>query len=114
MTLGVLWEFFEFGYDMIFHTDMQKDMVITAIYSTRLDPTKTNTLMAITGIRDTLVNGQRLDIDGYLDIGLIDTMKDLFVNMVGTIIFSISGYFYAKSEGKKQSGIEKLMMRPKQ
>lgn len=114
MTLGVLWEFFEFAFDMIFHTDMQKDMIITSIYSTRLDPTKTNTVIAITGIRDTLVNGQRLDIDGYLDIGLIDTMKDLFVNMVGAIIFSISGYFYAKSEGKKQSGIEKLMLRPKQ
>ncbi len=114
MTLGVLWEFFEFGFDMIFHTDMQKDTIINAIYSTKLDPTKTNTVIAITAIRDTLVNGQRLNIDGYLDIGLIDTMKDLFVNMVGAIIFSISGYFYAKSQGKKQSGIEKLMLRPKE
>ncbi len=28
MTIGVLWEFFEFAMDCFFHTDMQKDTVI--------------------------------------------------------------------------------------
>ncbi len=110
MTISVLWEFYEYAFDMIFHTDMQKDTVIQAIYSTRLDPTMTNTVISISDIRETVVNGQRLNIEGYLDIGLIDTMMDLFVNMVGAIVFSIMGFFYAKSEGKEQRSIEKLML----
>lgn len=113
MTISVLWEFYEHAFDLIFYTDMQKDTVIQAIYSTGLDPTMTNTVISITGIRETVVNGQRLNIDGYLDIGLIDTMMDLFVNMIGAIVFSIMGFFYAKSKGKEQSAIEKLMLWPK-
>ncbi|MDR3209145.1 MAG: hypothetical protein LBT36_00760, partial [Oscillospiraceae bacterium] len=65
MTIGVLWEFFEFGMDMFFGMNMQKD---------------------------TLVNG-------LLDIGLYDTMKDLLVNFIGAALFSVLGYFYIKRRG---------------
>ena len=41
-----------------------------------------------------------LGLGGYLDIGLLDTMKDLAVNFVGAVVFSIIGYFYVKSRGK--------------
>ena len=34
-----------------------------------------------------------------MDIGLIDTMQDLFVNLIGAVIFSIIGYFYIKRQG---------------
>ena len=37
---------------------------------------------------------------GYLDIGLIDTMKELQVNFLGAVAFSIIGYFYVKTRGK--------------
>ena len=37
---------------------------------------------------------------GYLDIGLIDTMKDLQVNFVGAVAFSVIGFFYVKNRGK--------------
>ena len=33
MTIGVLWEFFEFGADWFFQTDMQKDTIIHSISS---------------------------------------------------------------------------------
>lgn len=33
MTVGVLWEFFEFGMDWFFQTDMQKDWILPAISS---------------------------------------------------------------------------------
>jgi hypothetical protein len=105
MTIGVLWEFFEFFMDQTFHTDMQKDTVIHAIYSVALDKTRTNTPVAVTDITGTFVNGQDLGIDGYLDIGLIDTMKDLFVNFLGAVFFSVTCYFYARSEGKRDSGV---------
>ena len=39
-------------------------------------------------------------LGGYLDIGLIDTMKDLQVNCIGAIAFSIIGFFYVKHRGK--------------
>ena len=97
MTIGVLWEFFEFSMDHIFHLDMQKDTVITNIYSTLLDPTQSNVPYAITNITDVTVNGQSLGINGYLDIGLLDTMEDLFVNFIGAVVFSVLGYIDAKN-----------------
>ncbi len=77
MTIGVIWEFFEFGMDTIFGLDMQKDTIVSSIHSVMLDPTNSNIPIEIEGITDVIVNGQSLGLGGYLDIGLIDTMKDL-------------------------------------
>lgn len=100
MTIGVLWEMFEFSADMFFGTDMQKDFIITRISSVTLDKTLSNTPVTIRGIKEVFVDGVPLEIGGYLDIGLIDTMKDLIVNFVGAFVFSILGYFYIKNRGK--------------
>lgn len=100
MTVGVMWEFFEFGMDRLFHMDMQKDTVIQSVTSVMLDPTNSNIPVTIDGIRSVAVNGQDLGFDGYLDIGLYDTMEDLFVNFVGAVVFSTIGYFYIKHRGR--------------
>ena len=100
MTVGVFWEFFEFSMDWFFHMDMQKDTVITQFYSTLLDPTQSNVPYAVEEICDTLVNGTSLGVKGYLDIGIVDTMQDLFVNFIGALVFSVFGYFYIKHRGK--------------
>lgn len=100
MTVGVLWEFFEFGMDRLFHLDMQKDTVVQSITSVMLDPTNSNTPITIDGIHSVAVNGSDLGFDGYLDIGLYDTMEDLFVNFIGAVTFSVIGYFYIKHRGK--------------
>lgn len=100
MTVGVLWEFFEFGMDRLFHLDMQKDTVVHSITSVMLDPTNSNTPVTIDGIHSVAVNGNDLGFDGYLDIGLYDTMEDLFVNFIGAVTFSVIGYFYIKHRGK--------------
>ena len=100
MTIGVLWEFFECGMDLIFHSDMQKDTIINAIYTVALDESRTNTVVGVTGITDVAINGESLGLGGYLDIGLLDTMKDLFVNFIGAVVFSFIGFFYVKSRGK--------------
>lgn len=102
MTVGVLWEFFEFGCDVFFHTDMQKDYIINAIYSVDIGVPHQNEVGIITGINSVAVNGCELGLGGYLDIGLIDTMKDLLVNFVGAVVFSFIGYFYIKSDGKSR------------
>ena len=102
MTIGVMWEMFEFGADAFFSTDMQKDFVINKISTVTLDSTLTNTPVVIDKITSVSVNGRELGLGGYLDIGLIDTMKDLIVNFLGAVIFSVIGYFYVKSRGKSR------------
>lgn len=105
MTIGVLWEFFECAMDQFFFLDMQKDTVIPAISSVLLDPAGGNHPQLINGIRDVIIvygdgTQQALGVGGYLDIGLLDTMEDLFVNFIGALTFSIIGYFYVRSRGK--------------
>lgn len=100
MTIGVIWEFFEFGMDQIGGFDMQKDTVIHTISSVMLNPEGRNVPFAIRGITETAVNGQELGLGGYLDIGLIDTMEDLIVNFIGALVFSVIGFFYVKNRGK--------------
>lgn len=110
MTIGVLWEFFEFGMDMLFHTDMQKDFFVSAIHSVALNPEGHNVPVHMQ-IQSLLVNGEdwMAAYGGYLDIGLIDTMKDLFVNFIGAVAFSIIGYIYIKYRGHRQSVAAKLI-----
>ena len=110
MTVGVLWEFFEFIMDQFFHLDMQKDTIVHIISSVALDPTDSNRPVMISGITRTVVNGRDLGINGYLDIGLIDTMEDLFVNFIGAVTFSLLGYSFAKSKGKKNKVVRDFMV----
>ena len=105
MTIGVLWEFFEFFMDQTFLLDMQKDTVVHSIGSVMLDPAGGNVPVSIKNITDVIVvtaDGaqQSLGLGGYLDIGIIDTMKDLLVNFIGAVVFSTIGYFYVKNRGK--------------
>ncbi len=101
MTVGVLWEFFEFSMDYLFHMDMQKDMIIHSFASVTLDPTNSNIPILVDNITDVAINGKSLGLGGYLDVGLYDTMQDLFVNFVGALTFSVIGYFSAKSGNNK-------------
>ena len=98
MTIGVLWEFFEFGMDMTFNTDMQKDYIVDKINSVKFDENNLNKVHSIE-IESLIVNGEDWieKYGGYIDIGLIDTMKDLFVNFIGALTFSVIGYFYSKN-----------------
>jgi hypothetical protein len=104
MTIGVMWEIFEYSMDYFMGFDMQKDFVVNAIHSVTLDPENLNRVLSITGITDViLVCGEEqtaLGLGGYLDVGIGDTMKDLIVNFIGAVVFSVIGYFYVKNRGK--------------
>lgn len=107
MTVGVCWEFFEWAMDHFFFLDMQKDTVVHAIGTILLDPTGGNRPVLLNNIADVIVvqrDGSQipLGVGGYLDIGLLDTMEDLFVNFIGAFTFSIIGYFYVRSRGKSR------------
>ena len=103
MTIGVLWEFLEYAADSFLGTDMQKDVLREAIHTVSLPNGTGERVTHLTGVQKTLIytaDGQVIELAGYLDLGLADTMKDLFVNLVGAAIFSVIGYFYVKRRGK--------------
>lgn len=101
MTVGVLWEFFEYGMDVLFLTDMQKDTVIEQ-FATVTGADGGVTLWQ--DITQVTVNGQDLGVTGYLDIGLHDTMADLLVNFLGAVVFSLIGYGYLRRRGEGRCG----------
>jgi len=116
MTIGILWEFFEFGADNIFKTDMQKDTVVSSISSVYLEPSGKNIPIIIDNISHTVIYNTDKDGNvyettiegGYLDIGLIDTMKDLMVNFIGALIFTSFGYLYIRNR-KEYNFAEKFI-----
>ncbi len=104
MTVGVCWEFFEHFMDKYFLLDMQKDTILSTISTVALDETGTNQTVVLRDIADIEVifadgSRQALGLGGYLDVGIYDTMKDLFVNFIGAVVFSVVGYFYVKARG---------------
>ena len=119
MTIGVLWEFFEFGMDVTFKTDMQKDRIVQEISTVTLNLEGKNDPVEIRNITGTTIhyieNGENKEIsvvDGFLDIGIRDTMKDLFVNFIGAVVFSILGLLYIKDRDEYKFA-EKFMPRLK-
>ncbi len=122
MTIGVLWEFFEWGVDSFLGGDMQKDTILTAFNTVNLDPGGHNVPYAVRDVADTILVFQDgtqmpLGLGGYLDIGLQDTMMDLFVNFIGASVFSVIGYFYVKTNGKGRLArlfIPQVMESPKE
>ena len=107
MTIGVLWEFFEYAMDIYTLSDMQKDSLIPLISSVAISSDTSNTAIVINDITKTIVEGSvdgvktQMEINGgYLDIGLIDTIDDLIVNCIGAVSFSIIGVLYIKGRGR--------------
>jgi hypothetical protein len=74
VTMGVLWEIFEFSMDIMFGTDMQKWNLPTTVW----------------------ILGR-----SYQGSGLRDTMSDLIVDSLGALITSVICYFLYKNEKKK-------------
>ena len=107
MTAGTVWELFEFGMDALFGKDMQKDTLVSSISTHLLSGG--GSVVTISDIRDTAVNGQSLGVNGYLDIGLYDTMKDLAVNFAGAAVFNTAGYFYLKGRKKHTAFIKNFI-----
>lgn len=97
MTIGVIWELFEFSMDQLLGFDMQKDTYLTSFRSVLLNEQRLNIPVKV-DIDSLVVNGEPWK--AYIDIGLIDTMMDLLVNFIGAAVFSTFGYFYIKQRGK--------------
>ena len=86
---------------------MQKDFIISTVRSVEINPSGLNDIITVPDIQQTVIhymNGSTpatLVIEGgYLDVGIKDTMKDLIVNCIGAVVFSIIGVLYIKNRGK--------------
>jgi len=88
LAVSVLWEFYEFGSDNLFGTDTQDDCIIHSITSHMLIPNM-GEVGRITDIQQVTINGTPLNLGGYLDIGLIDTMMDLLLESLGAAITTL-------------------------
>lgn len=102
MTVGVIWEFFEFSMDWFFDMDMQKDWILADINSVKLHPEGANVPVHV-DVESVVINGETWNLGGYLDIGIVDTMKDLIVNFIGAVVFSAVGIVYLKN--RKETGL---------
>lgn len=99
MTIGVVWEFYEYSMDTIFNMDTQKDTILYQFKD-------------IEQVDYTLIYGKNDEVhrlDGYLDIGLNDTMHDLIVNFVGALVYCILGYSYLHNKDKYRV-VDKLLI----
>ena len=111
MTVGILWEFFEYFADLLLGMDMQKDTVINSLHTVTLDKSLTNTVIHLEDIREVILissdgSQQVLGIGGYLDVGNHDTMKDLLVNLLGAVVFSVIGYIAAARKGESRIAVK--------
>ena len=103
ISIAVVWEMFEYSSDVFLHSDMQADTVIDSIF-TKINRTD-GLADAYQNITETVVNGQSLGINGYLDIGLIDTMHDMIIETAGALIF----LFYVLIDRNKHPMIKSMI-----
>lgn len=116
MTIGIIWEFFEYSVDKLLLKDMQKDTIVKTISSVTLDEKKENNPIVIDNIEKTIIYTKDKEVvieGGYLDLGINDTMKDLFVNFLGAITYSLIGFLYIKNRDKYRFAEEFMLKRRK-
>lgn len=98
LAVGAVWEMLEYSCDTIFQTDTQKDTFVTEIRTVSLGPDRRNKVLKLPDIAETRLYDQSgreiARFDDYLDIGLHDTLEDMFVNFIGAIVFGVIEYLY--------------------
>lgn len=85
LAVSVVWEFAEYSADLFLGMDMQDDTVVSSITSYLLGPERgvTGSIDSITSV---VIDGIALPVDGYIDIGLHDTMQDMLLETLGALI----------------------------
>ena len=96
MAISVVWEFFEYGMDWFFAMDMQNDTVVSVINSYIIGD-GLGELVSIPDITRTVVNSVPLPVEGYIDIGLHDTMGDMLIEAAGAVVCTV---LYAADKGR--------------
>lgn len=85
VMIASLWEITEFSIDRIFGKDMQKDTLIAEINSSLLSD---NGKKVVEKRIDSMSIGD-ITLNGYIDIGLYDTIEDMICAVGGSLLFII-------------------------
>ncbi len=88
IAIAGLWEFYEFGSDQLLGTDMQMDTVVQEFTSYALND-ELGEVAAIRNIQEVSINGIPMEFGGYLELGLIDTMKDMLIEALGALVYVV-------------------------
>ena len=91
LSMAVVWEMIEYMGASFLGVDMQEDMLINGFNSFLLSGTH-NQAFVVDGIVKTIIyygDGQQIVLDGYLDVGLYDTLNDMVVCILGIILFVV-------------------------
>lgn len=89
ISIAALWELFEYGGTHFLGLDMQEDQVIDGFNSYYFSGSH-NGVFRVDNITQTIIkygNNEQLIIDGYLDIGLYDTLNDILICFIGTLVY---------------------------
>ena len=88
LGIAVLWELWEFSGMMLLGMETADDTIVngftTFAFTGRAEP------IVVENVIKTVIyygEGQSLTVDGYLDIGYFDTLKDLIVCTLGSLVF---------------------------
>ena len=92
---------------------MQKDTVVHTVSSVLLNPMKVQRPWIIRNITEMSINGTEMGVGGYVDLGLIDTIEDLFVNFIGALTFSIIGWLALHGKRRERMIAMRLAVVPK-
>lgn len=92
MMIASLWEIAEFSIDRLFDVDMQKDTVINEVNSMLLSD---NGNIVVKNKISSMTIGKYI-VNGYLDIGLYDTINDMVCAIIGSLIFIIYIFYKEK------------------
>lgn len=92
IMIATMWEITEFSIDRLFGSDMQKDTVITEIRSTLLSDDGKSVIKK--EIHSMTIGNK--NFNGYIDIGLYDTIEDMICAVGGSLLFIVINYFSIK------------------
>ena len=91
LGIAVLWELWEFSGMLLLGMETADDTIVsgftTFFFTGRAEP------LVVNDVIKTVIyygDGQTLVVDGYLDIGYFDTLKDMIVCTLGAIAFVIT------------------------
>lgn len=102
LSIALLWELFEYVGSIV-GFDMQEDSIINSFNSYLLSGTHLE-VFNVDGITKTVVyygENQVIEINGYLDLGLIDTIHDMIICLIGTICYAFFSICFKKYLDKK-------------
>lgn len=91
LAVANAWELIEYAGSAITENDMQEDTIVRE-FNTYLLSGDHNTITAVQDITKTVIyygDNQVITIDGYIDLGLIDTLTDSLVCCIGAFIYVI-------------------------